>query len=61
MTPCATEPCRHWDRIESPHGPISKARCKKCGREREYDTSKFYEYNVTETLRSDDGRRHERC
>ena len=44
-------PCAHWDRIESPKGPISKARCKKCGRERVYDTSKFYEYNVTETLR----------
>ncbi|KKL28310.1 hypothetical protein LCGC14_2376460, partial [marine sediment metagenome] len=27
-------PCRHWDRIESPKGPTSKARCKKCGRAR---------------------------
>ncbi len=52
----ATEQCRHWDVIESPQGPISKARCKKCGRERVYDTSRFYEYNVTETLkpRNDD-------
>ena len=43
-------PCRHHDVIETPHGPISKARCQKCGRERVYDTSRFYESNVTETL-----------
>ncbi len=51
----ATE-CKPHDKIETPHGPVSKARCKNCGREREYDTSKFYEYNVTETLepRNDD-------
>jgi hypothetical protein len=43
-------PCAHWDRIETPHGPVSKARCKLCGEEREYDTSLFYEYNVKESL-----------
>ena len=49
-------PCAHHDVIETPHGPISKARCEKCGRERVYDTWRFYEYNVTETLkpRNDD-------
>ena len=52
--PCATE-CKHHDKIEMPHGPVSKAKCQFCGREREYDTSKFYEYNVTETLKPRDG------
>ncbi len=50
----ATE-CKHHDKIETPHGPVSKAKCQFCGREREYDTSKFYEYNVTETLKPRDG------
>ena len=44
-------PCAHWDRIETPHGPVSKARCKLCGEEREYNTSLFYEYNVKESLK----------
>ncbi|KKN02111.1 hypothetical protein LCGC14_1121140 [marine sediment metagenome] len=43
-------PCVHHDIIEMPHGPVSKARCKLCGEEREYDTSLFYEYNVKESL-----------
>ena len=48
MTVAAT--CAHHDIIETPHGPVSKARCKLCGEEREYDTSLFYEYNVKESL-----------
>jgi hypothetical protein len=33
-----------------PHGPVSIGTCKFCGREREYDTSNFYEYNLKESL-----------
>ena len=39
------ELCCHWDRIEMPHGPISIGRCKKCGREREYQNYRFSDYN----------------
>ncbi len=28
-----------------PNGPISKAHCKYCGREKEYDTAYGYRYN----------------
>jgi hypothetical protein len=39
-------PCVHHDKIEMPHGPISIGRCKKCGREREYQNYRFaYDYN----------------
>ena len=41
-----TAPCRHWDKIQSPHGPISKARCIFCGREREYLTPYDGSYNT---------------
>ena len=34
-----------------PHGPVSIGVCQLCGREREYDTSLFYEYNVKESLK----------
>ena len=43
-------PCVHHDVIATPHGPVSIGTCQKCGREREYDTSLFYEYNVKESL-----------
>ncbi|KKL89686.1 hypothetical protein LCGC14_1912190 [marine sediment metagenome] len=43
--------CVHHDRIEMPHGPVSIGVCQLCGREREYDTSLFYEYNVKESLK----------
>ena len=49
--PCATQ-CVHHDVIEMPHGPVSIGVCIYCGREREYDTSLFYEYNVKESLNS---------
>jgi hypothetical protein len=42
--------CKHHDIIEMPHGPVSIGTCKFCGREREYDTSNFYEYNMKESL-----------
>ena len=32
----ATETCVHHWMIESPRGPTSKAKCKKCGVEREF-------------------------
>ena len=34
------ELCAHWDIIAIPNGPISKSRCKKCGREKEYENFK---------------------
>ena len=40
------ELCVHWSRIEYPNGPISIGRCKKCGREREYENHRFPQYNV---------------
>ncbi len=45
-------PCKHWDRIESPHGPVVKAVCIFCGRLREYRAASRYGYNVTETLQA---------
>lgn len=39
--------CCHWDRIEMPNGPVSKARCKYCGRVREYETTYGERYNNT--------------
>ncbi len=41
----ALELCAHWDVIEMPHGPVSKAKCLKCGREREYENYRFPDYN----------------
>jgi hypothetical protein len=38
-------PCAHHDLIEPPHGATSKARCKRCGREREYDNFRWADYN----------------
>ncbi len=40
-----TEPCVHWDKIEMPNGPVAKAKCKKCGREKEYQTTYGYQYS----------------
>ena len=37
--------CVHWDKISMPNGPISKSRCKYCGREKEYLNHKFPDYN----------------
>ena len=37
--------CCHWDVIAIPNGPISKARCKYCGREKEYANFKWPDYN----------------
>lgn len=33
------ELCAHWERVEEPHGPVSTAKCIKCGRVREYETA----------------------
>ena len=40
-----TPECRHHDVIEMPSGPVSIGRCKYCGREKEYGTTKWGEYN----------------
>ena len=38
-------PCRHWERIEMPDGPVCIGKCKKCGREKAYPTTKYTDYN----------------
>ena len=40
-----TTECRHWERIEMPDGPVCIGKCKKCGREKEYPTTKWPDYN----------------
>ncbi len=38
-------PCVHWERITPPDGPTSIGRCVYCGREKEYQNSKWPDYN----------------
>ncbi len=38
-------PCRHWERIEMPDGPVCIGKCKKCGRVKAYLTTKYTDYN----------------
>ena len=33
------QPCCHWWDIESPNGPESKGKCKKCGEEKMFRNS----------------------
>lgn len=39
------ELCVHWWRITRPNGPISIGKCKKCGREKVYQTPYMSGYN----------------
>ena len=34
--------CKHWWKIESPHGATAIGICKLCGEEKEYETSYGY-------------------
>ena len=38
-------PCRHWERIEMPKGPVCIGKCIYCGREKAYLTTKWPDYN----------------
>ena len=38
-------PCRHWERIEMPDGPVCIGKCLKCGRVKAYLTTKYPDYN----------------
>ena len=48
MTLLALPPelCPHWWRIKEPNGPVSKARCKKCGAKREFENGYYLQGKV---------------
>ena len=55
MAVLSVAPCRHWDRIETPHGETSKAVCQLCGREREYVNYKYPDYTIPPSKERDEG------
>ena len=54
MAVLSVAPCRHWDRIETPHGETSKAVCQLCGREREYVNYKHIDYTIPPSKERDE-------
>ena len=52
MVTTLAPPCVHHDIIDPPKGPVSKARCKYCGREKEYANFKYDDYNSRPTKRT---------
>jgi hypothetical protein len=36
--------CAHWEKIDSPDGPVAKGVCRFCGRVKWYETTYGYQY-----------------